>query len=89
MPTVEEIVTRDKSSGRFHKRFIISSRGFDADQSLKRAQRILTDERCNLDQAGSYDVMPTISRAIDGRGVPVGTDESLLCEYCFPRGADD
>lgn len=76
MTTVEEIVTRDNSSGRFHKRYRIGD-------------RLLVDERCNLDQAGDFEVMPQMSRAIDGRGVPVGTDATMLCKWCFPEAKEE
>jgi hypothetical protein len=69
MPNVDEIVTRDLSSGRFHKR-------------IRYEGRIYTLEGCNLDQAGEYEILPKsgTSRGIDNRGVPVGTDDSLLCQ---------
>lgn len=73
-PGLQRVVTRDLSSGRFHKRYRI-------------AGRMYSQEGCNLDQAGGYEVMPRQSRGIDGRGVPVGTDPALLCENCF--GSDD
>lgn len=65
------VVTKDETSGRFHKR-------------LKFEGRMFVDERCNLDDAGSYIELPSVSRAIDGRGVPVGTHDDMLCKNCFP-----
>jgi hypothetical protein len=77
MAGFEQITTRDRSSGRFHKRYIING-------------RTVVDERCNLDQAGAYDVMPQVSRASRGDGVPIGTDPALLCKFCFgDTEADD
>lgn len=70
----QAVTTRDRSSGRFHQRFPLN-------------RRLLVDERCNLDAAGAYDVMPRGGRADRGDGIPVGTEEGLLCKYCF--GAPD
>lgn len=75
MPEIDDIfITEDLSSGRFHRR-------------LKFEGRVYVQEGCNLDDAGGYKVLPRagLSRAIDNRGVPVGTDESMLCQNCFPR----
>ena len=73
MADMQEVTTRDRSSGRFHIRVLYGG-------------RMLVDERCNLDQAGAYDIMPRGTRADRGRGVPVGTDDKMLCQYCFPGG---
>lgn len=66
------VTTRDRSSGRYHVRYQLG-------------RRLLVDERCNLDQAGSYEVMPRGTQADRGDGVLVGAEPSLLCQYCFER----
>jgi hypothetical protein len=63
------IFTRDRSSGRYHTRYI---------EKVKGRPRRLVDERCNLDQAGKYDVVDEI---------PASADENTLCKHCF--GAPD
>lgn len=63
------IITRDKSSGRYHRRRIEHTEDGD--------DRILVDERCQTDQAGRYDVL-------DG-GVPESADDDTLCRFCWPK----
>lgn len=41
------VITRDKSSGRYHRRMSVNG-------------RLYVDERCNLDQAGAYDTLKKI-----------------------------
>lgn len=72
----EPITTRDQSSGRFHERVRVGT-------------RLLVDERCNLDVAGAYDVMPRGGRADRGDGIPIGTDPAMVCKFCFPDDEDE
>lgn len=72
MARAEQITTRDKSSGRFHRRYLING-------------RYMVDERCNLDQAGGYEVMESKGQS-PLAGIPLGTDLDLLCKWCFPLG---
>lgn len=53
------VFTRDLSSGTVHKR-------------VRDGDRLLVDERCNLDSAGKYEVVTSLD-----------TNEDL-CGYCFP-----
>lgn len=57
------ILTRDEHSGRIHKR-------------VRNGRRLMVDERCNLDQAGTYLVI--------GEGQVADADEGSLCRFCFP-----
>lgn len=66
---------RDKSSGRIHKRYADEYGRFE-----------LTRERCQRDQSGAYEILPTGGRADRGDGVPVGTPIEDLCSLCFPKG---
>ena len=53
--------TRDRSSGRYHVRYRIDN-------------RLVVDERCNLDQSGAYDEVEP----------PADVEIGLLCKYCHP-----
>lgn len=75
MLNIEQVTTRDQSSGRFHRRYVIDG-------------RVLVDERCNLDQAGSYDTMPS-NGSSPLSAIPLGTSLDLLCKWCFPIGNED
>lgn len=55
----EVVYTRDLSSGTVHKR-------------TRRGDTLLVDERCNLDQAGAYEVIDP-----DDAG-------DYTCGHCFP-----
>ena len=63
-----KIVTVDRSSGRYHERWI--------EVQLDGNERILTDERCQADQQGRFEVLP--------EGVPPSADENTLCKFCWP-----
>lgn len=54
---VTQIITRDRSSGRYHKRYRITEDG---------QTRTVVDERCQTDQSGGYDVVAA-PRVIKGR----------------------
>jgi hypothetical protein len=66
---LKRIFTRDRSSGRYHTRYV---------ENVKGRGRRLVDERCNLDQAGKYDIVDEI---------PASADANTLCRHCF--GAPD
>jgi hypothetical protein len=53
---LRRIFTRDRSSGRYHTRYV---------ESVKGRPRILVDERCNTDQAGKYDVVDEVPASAD------------------------
>lgn len=57
------VYTRDLSSGRVHIR-------------IQQGKRLLVDERCNLDSAGAYEVVPETSL--------VDVDDEAFCHWCFP-----
>lgn len=82
---IDPVITKDKSSGRFHRRYreVLTDR--DSGVSV---DRLLTDERCQADQSGEFSEWPKHTRADRGDGIPVGTDEDLICAYCWPRAAD-
>lgn len=65
--TLTKITTVDRSSGRYHERWI--------EVQLDGNERMLTDERCQADQSGRFEVLPV---------VPDSADENTLCRYCFP-----
>lgn len=48
---LEEKVTRDKSSGRYHRRYT---------ETIGDKVRTLVDERCQADQSGRYEVLVAI-----------------------------
>jgi hypothetical protein len=57
------VLTKDRSSGRIHRRGrIVDIPG------------LMSFEGCNLDQAGTFDVIPDLSHV---------SDESVLCVNCF------
>jgi hypothetical protein len=59
------LLTRDLSSGRVHRRYAVPYQ-----------EGLLVDERCNLDQAGAYEVIASLE----------GVQEDALCRHCFgPR----
>jgi hypothetical protein len=68
--TVEEVVTRDASSGRLHIRL------------LREDGKLFTQEGCNLDQAGGYTILTAeeLIAAIE-RAEP-----GMLCENDWPVG---
>jgi hypothetical protein len=55
----EVVYTRDLSSGKVHKR-------------VRQGERLLVDERCNLDQAGAFEIVDP-----DNAG-------DFTCGHCFP-----
>lgn len=61
-PEIRQVITQDRSSGRYHIRIEVNGRR-------------LVDERCNLDQAGAYDVVDVL---------PSDADRKVLCGWCFP-----
>lgn len=63
---VSRVITRDRSSGRVHVRLFVNGQP-------------LTDERCNLDDAGAYEVVPDEAIA--------ELDRDALCRRCFPEDA--
>lgn len=69
---VEQITTKDVSSGRLHHRLVVDGKTY-------------TLEADNLDAAGEYTILPSGGRADRGDGVPIGTDPALLCKRCFPE----
>ena len=60
----EVVFTRDLTSGTVHKR-------------IRDGARLLVDERCNLDQAGAYEVIVSLDTSED------------LCEHCFGAAEPD
>lgn len=58
--TESTVVTRDRSSGMVHLR-------------VRRGKQLLSDEACNLDDAGEFDILAEIP-----------TDDANLCARCFP-----
>jgi len=71
MLKVELLTTRDLSSGRYHHRYRVED-------------RLLVDERCNLDQAGAYEIVQGHLGNGPFAGIPLGTNLDLLCKWCFP-----
>ena len=63
----ELIYTRDLSSGRIHKRWRMPG------------GNIATYEACNLDDAGDYEVLDTLS---------ADSDAEAFCKRCFPEDDD-
>jgi len=64
---LEIVLTRDRSSGRIHKR-------------VREGNRLLVDERCNLDAAGAFDEVT--EAALED------ADVGQACEFCFPPATD-
>lgn len=62
-----KITTCDRSSGKYHERWI--------EVQLDGNERILTDERCQADQSGNFDVVEAPRE---------GADRNELCYYCYP-----
>lgn len=62
----ETVLTQDVSSGRIHVRFRIKG-------------RLVVDERCNTDDAGSFRII---------KELPEDMDASILCKFCFPAMHD-
>ena len=56
----DTILTRDRSSGKVHKR-------------IRQGVRLMVDERCNLDDAGRFLIIPDVS----------DVDAESLCRFCF------
>lgn len=52
-----KITTRDRSSGRYHSRYIEVQENGD--------ERTLVDERCQTDQSGNYDVLEAVPQSAD------------------------
>lgn len=50
--SLTKITTHDRSSGRYHTRYI--------EVQLNGDERILVDERCQADQSGKYDVVEEV-----------------------------
>lgn len=66
------IVTRDRSSGRLH------SRVEEVTRDSGEVRRILTDERCQADESGSFDIIP-----LDKVGeVMAESAEGAVCRFC-------
>jgi hypothetical protein len=61
------VLLRDRSSGRVHA-------------AVRRGEELLTDERCNLDDAGDRDEV-TVAQLAD-------TDPDRLCKRCFGSDPD-
>ena len=61
------VLTRDQSSGRIHRR-------------VRDGDRLLVDERCNLDQAGAYEIVDEAALA--------DVDAEAFCGHCFPEPRD-
>jgi hypothetical protein len=49
---IEKIITRDRSSGRYHIRLNVNG-------------RIFAQEQCNLDDAGAYEIVSALPEDID------------------------
>jgi hypothetical protein len=81
MPTIDLILTKDRSNGRFHKRYAEVQSGYDARDPLRSASRILVDERCNTDQSGSYTIVNEYEVAV--------SQPEARCRYCFPMDVTD
>lgn len=64
---VETVYTRDRSSGRIHARTRVNG-------------QLMSDERCNLDDAGAYDVV-TEAEAM--------APDADRCAYDFPAIDND
>jgi hypothetical protein len=60
----EVVFTRDTSSGRIHRR-------------VRDGDRLLVDERDNLDQAGAYEIVEEAALA--------DVDAEAFCRHCFPE----
>ena len=83
---VEEILVRDDSNDRLHIRYRETISGTGRAHNDFESERILSDERCQKDQAGSVTELQTRGgRADRGDGVPIGTPEENLCGFCFPQ----
>lgn len=72
MANLEYRVERDRSSGRFHRRYRDEYNEYT-----------LTREQCQRDQSGSYEVMPRFGKGHYRDGVPEGTPEDALCKWDF------
>jgi len=64
---VTPILTRDRSSGKYHERYVVVQ--------TDGGERMVTDERCQADQSGKFDVVDEL---------PEAADRNVLCYYCFP-----
>ena len=64
MTDIQFRIERDKSSGHGHKRYADESGDFH-----------LTDERCNRDVSGGFDVVHSTA----------DIDEANLCKICFKQ----
>jgi hypothetical protein len=63
---VQRLITKDRSSGMIHLRLVVDGKSF-------------TQEGCNLDDAGEYDVLDDL---------PADIDISMLCRNDFPMMHD-
>jgi hypothetical protein len=54
---VTPIVTRDRSSGKYHERYVVVQ--------VNGNERIVVDERCQADQSGKYDVLEAVPESAD------------------------
>lgn len=85
---VEEVVVKDDSNDRLHIRYRETVTGKGRAGNDFESERILSDERCQKDQAGSVTELATRGgRADRGDGVPIGTPPENLCGFCFPDDA--
>ena len=63
---VEKIITRDRSSGTIHLRLRVNG-------------QLYTQEGCNLDDAGAYDILPEL---------PEDMESAQFCRNDFPQMHD-
>ena len=65
-PLIERVLTKDRSSGTIHLR-------------LRMNGRFYSQEGCNLDQAGDYEILPAL---------PEDIDSAKFCRTDFPEFHD-